>query len=249
MLASGRGLDQSAACRAPVCPSVSGLPPWNDVPSRSFLSVFICGYNEFMTDCERVRLFIAVAISEGVNAKIEAAQAELRRALPERSARWARREQFHLTLRFLGDVEAARVEALEESIRTASRGFGALPLRAERIGFFPDLCYPRVVWVGVQDQAEQLPRLQQAVEVATAEFTTEAKEKQFTGHVTLARIKGIKRPEAAALGKVAAGMADRLFGQWTAYKLELMRSELLPQGARHSILASIALEDLPPDLA
>ena len=65
--------------------------------------------------------------------------------------------------------------------------------------------------------------------------------------MTLARIKGIKRPEAEALGKAAAGMAERVFGQWTAYQVELMRSELLPQGARHSTLASIALADLPAD--
>ncbi|MCX6926779.1 MAG: RNA 2',3'-cyclic phosphodiesterase [Verrucomicrobia bacterium] len=202
-----------------------------------------------MTDSERLRLFVALTIPEAVKSKIEATQAELRRALPERSVRWARREQFHLTLRFLGDVEAARVEALGEAIRTACRGFGSLHLRAERVGFFPDLRYPRVLWVGVQDQEEQLPRLQQAVEVATEGFTTEEKEKRFTGHVTLARIKGIKRQEAEALGGAAASMADRLFGQWTAYQLELMRSELLPQGARHSTIASIALADLPADLA
>ena len=94
-----------------------------------------------------------------------------------------------------------------------------------------------------------MPRLQQAVEAATAGFTTEKKEERFTGHVTLARIKGIERQEAEALGKTAAGMADRLFGQWTAYQIELMRSELLPKGARHSTVATIALADSPVDLA
>ena len=198
-----------------------------------------------MAESERFRLFVAVTIPDAIKAKIEEAQAELRRVLPERAVRWTRREQFHLTLKFLGDVDAARVEALGEALRAACRGFGALHLRAERVGFFPDLRYPRVVWVGVQDQAERLPLLQEAVARATREYTTEEKEKQFTGHVTLARIKGIKRPEAEALGKAAAGMAERLFGQWTACQVELMRSELLPQGARHSTLASIALADLP----
>ena len=201
-----------------------------------------------MADSERFRLFIALAIPDEVKARMEAAQADLRRALPERSVRWARREQFHLTLRFLGDVEAARVEALGEALRAACRGFGALHLRAERVGFFPDQRYPRVVWVGVQDQAEQLPRLQEAVERAAREYTTEEKEERFTGHVTLARIKGIKRPEAEALGKAAAGMAERLFGQWTAYQVELMRSELLPQGARYTSLAAIPLAGLPAEL-
>jgi RNA 2',3'-cyclic 3'-phosphodiesterase len=202
-----------------------------------------------MPDSERYRLFVAVAVPDDVKAKLEAAQADLLRLLPERNVRWARREQFHLTLRFLGDVEAAQVEALAEAIRTACGGFGALHLRAERIGCFPERGYPRVVWVGVQDQAEQLPRLQQLVEAATAGFTSEPKEERFTGHLTLARIKGIKRPEAEALSMAAAGMAARAFGQWTAYQIELMRSELLPQGAQHTTLASIALAPLPTELA
>ena len=106
-----------------------------------------------MADGATFRLFIAVTIPEEIKAKIEEAQAELRRALPAHGVRWTRREQFHLTLRFLGDVDAARVEPLGEAIRAVCRGFGPLHLRAERVGFFPDLRYPRVVWVGVQDQA------------------------------------------------------------------------------------------------
>jgi len=198
---------------------------------------------------ERFRLFIALAIPEEVKAKITAAQADLRRALPDRSVRWARSEQFHLTLRFLGDVEGARVEALGEAIRTACKRFGSLHLRAEGVGFFPDRRHPRVVWVGVHDQAEKLPRLQQTVGAAAEAFTTETKEDQFTGHVTLARIKGIQRSEAETLVEAVERMADRLFGQWTVCQLELMRSELLPQGARHSSLASLPLIDLPTALA
>lgn len=202
-----------------------------------------------MADSEQVRLFVAVTVPEGAKAKMAEAQAALRRVLPDRNVRWARREQFHLTLRFLGDVEAAQVEALDEALRNACRGFGALQLRAQGVGFFPNERYPRVVWVGVQDEAEQLPRLQQVVEAATDAFTTEKKEERFTGHLTLARIKGIRREEAEVLAQVATGMADRLFGQWTGYRVELMRSELLPQGARHTCLGSFALAELPGDRA
>ena len=202
-----------------------------------------------MAEGERFRLFVAVAIPEVVKAKMEEAQAELRRAVPGHGVRWTRREQFHLTLKFLGDVDAARVEALGEVICAACRGVGVLHLRAERVGFFPDLRYPRVVWTGVQDQAERLPRLQQAVDAATRDFTIEQKDERFTGHVTLARIKAIRRPETGALGKAAAGLAEEVFGQWTAGSIELMRSVLSPQGASHSSLATIALADLPVGLA
>jgi 2'-5' RNA ligase len=198
-----------------------------------------------MVDSEQFRLFIAVTLPDEVKAKIEAAQAELRRALPGPGARWTRREQFHLTLKFLGDVDASRVQPLEEAVHAACRGFGALHLRAEQIGFFPDLRYPRVVWAGVRDETDQLARLQQAVDAATRDFTTEPKEEHFTGHVTLARIKAIKRSEAESLGKAAAGMTERLFGQWTAGEVELMRSVLSSKGARHTSLAAIALTPWP----
>jgi 2'-5' RNA ligase len=202
-----------------------------------------------MTDTEQFRLFIALTMPEEVKAKMEAAQAELGRALPERVVRWTKRGQFHLTLRFLGDVDAPRVAALGDVLRAACQGFSPLRLGAQGVGFFPDLRFPRVVWVGVSDQADQLPRLQEAVEAATREFTAEPPGERFTGHVTLARFKGLKRPEAEALGEAAAGLADRLFGQWTAYKVELMRSELSPKGARHSSLAVIPLAGVAADLA
>ena len=198
-----------------------------------------------MGDSEQVRLFVAVTVPEGVKAKMEEAQAELRRLLPDRNIRWGRREQFHLTLRFLGHVAVARLDPLGEAIRAACQGFVALHLRAGGVGFFPDQRHPRVVWAGVQEQADQLPQLQQVVEAATEAFTTEKKEERFTGHVTLARIKGIKREEAEALGQAAGGMANRLFGVWTAYRVELMRSELWPQGARHTCLGSFALAGEP----
>src|SRR2546423_15665143 len=95
---------------------------------------------------EQFRLFVAINIPEPVKTEIEKAQAELRAALPERCIRWTRREQFHLTLKFLGNVEARGVPELTQAIALACRGFAALSLRAERIGFFPHMRSPRVIW-------------------------------------------------------------------------------------------------------
>jgi 2'-5' RNA ligase len=189
----------------------------------------------------RLRLFIALPIPNEVKAEIETAQAQLRQTLPDSAARWATREQFHLTLRFLGSVEESRVGPLTEAVREAGRSFTALTLRAEGIGCFPDQRFPRVVWVGVTDSGQQLPLLQNNVQSAAQDFTAEEPEDRFTGHVTLARIKKIRRPEAEALRKAAASLAQRCFGEWTAKELHIMRSQLSPQGARYSILAAIKL--------
>jgi len=189
-----------------------------------------------------IRAFIALPIPEAVKAEIGRAQDELRQALPKHCARWTRREQFHLTLCFLGNVAATRVPELTPAVGAACRGSSALNLRAERIGWFPDLRLPRVVWVWVHHDTDQLAVLQKAVAQAAEKFAEGQPEKVFTGHVTIARTHGIKRPHAQILANLAQRMSGRFFGEWTANQVKLMRSDLSPDGARHSDVAIFPLQ-------
>jgi RNA 2',3'-cyclic 3'-phosphodiesterase len=183
------------------------------------------------------RLFIAIRVPEAVKDSLQKAQQPLRTAMRDSTIRWTPRDQFHLTLKFLGDVEPDRAESLAEALKLACRGFAPLDLVAEGVGFFPERGFPRVVWAGLRDAEDRLPSVQKAVETAVREFTAEEPERRFSGHVTLGRIKTIKRPQADALASSAAEMKTRVFGKWTAGEVELIRSELLPSGARYSSLA------------
>jgi 2'-5' RNA ligase len=116
-----------------------------------------------------------------------------------------------------------------------------LRLRAEGVGFFPDARYPRVVWVGLRDEREDLARLQRSIEEAVQPFAAEKPENRFTGHVTLGRIRGLKRPEAERLAQLAGKFEGKVFGEWTGTEVELVRSELLPSGARHTVLSTAPL--------
>jgi 2'-5' RNA ligase len=189
----------------------------------------------------RLRLFVAVTLPEQVKTAIEQTQAELRRALPGPAFRWTKRDQFHLTLKFLGYVEQTHVDALVSALQTACRPFPALPLRAERLGFFPGGSRPRVLWVGIHDAKDLLISLQQAIEAAVAPFTEEKPENRFKGHITLARLKDIQRADTETLKNVAASMQNRFFGDWTARAVELIQSTLSPTGARYTSLASAPL--------
>jgi 2'-5' RNA ligase len=190
---------------------------------------------------ETLRLFLALPIPPAVKASLCAEQNELRRLLPPRAASWMRAENMHLTLRFLGEVNGQRVESLIARVTAATSGFGALPLVSERLGVFPDLRYPRVVWAWVHDEADRLAELQRRVVTATNEFTCERAEETFTGHITLARIKQIKRPQAEVIACFLQRAANRRFGAWTADHLELIRSELSPDGSRYTCLAKFPL--------
>jgi RNA 2',3'-cyclic 3'-phosphodiesterase len=202
------------------------------------------------------RLFVAISLPEAVKNEMEKTQRELRAALPRGVVRWTKREQFHLTLKFLGDVAELRAAELIEALRTACRRFSALRLRAAGIGFFPDARRPRVIWAGAQDDVGALPRVQQSVEASVKDFATEdsaerrdlppgrRRSQEFTGHVTLGRIQRFQRADAEILVKAASRAAGQFFGEWTADTVELIRSELSSGGSRYTTLAAIPLSNL-----
>ena len=180
---------------------------------------------------------MAIPLPVGIKDKVEKAREQLRRAAPGDSIRWTRREQFHLTLKFLGNVAVSRVDELVGGLRSSCAGFGTLNLRAEGIGFFPDAGRPRVVWAGVRDDGDRLAQLQRKIVSATRDFTEEKPEGEFAGHVTLGRIKSLRRSDAEMLSKAAEAMATELFGEWIVDEVELIRSELSSSGSRYATVA------------
>ena len=191
---------------------------------------------------EKLRLFVAIPMPETVRNEIIGVQQELQRLVSRDAVRWTKPEQFHLTLRFLGDVPVERVSALQEAVNAVCRGSSALHLRAQGVGFFPNARSPRVVWAGVNDGEGRLADLQKKIEGAVGPFAEKPSSEKFAGHVTIGRVKFLKQPDIENLAAHAQAIKDRLFGEWTANEVELIRSDLLPTGAQHSLLAAIHLK-------
>ena len=194
-----------------------------------------------MDDAARMRLFVAIPVPQAMKGVLQQVQGELQEVMPVKSAAWTRPENMHLTLRFLGGVNPDRVRALQERLKLTVAGFGPLRLVCERLGCFPDLRFPRVVWAWVHDAQERLPRLAQLVNEATSAFAERTPDAQFMGHITLARPRQVRRPEAAVLAKFVEAAVAREFGSWPAEELELIRSELSPGGSRYTTLARFQL--------
>lgn len=190
---------------------------------------------------ERFRLFVAIPIPDPVRDEMLAVQRELQSLAPHGTVRWTKPEQFHLTLRFLGDVPSRRVEDLRESVRAVCAGAPVLSLSARGVGFFPNARSPRVVWVGISDGKECLADLQRKIEWAVRPFTQEPGGEHFAGHVTFGRFKRIKRLDIKELIAKTEAMKDRIFGEWTAQEIEIIQSELSATGPRYTPLATIRL--------
>ena len=186
-------------------------------------------------------MFLALQAPQEVREVLVKIQQEVRERMPDSIARWTRPEQFHLTLKFLGDVEVDRAEELESAIRQVTSNVGRFDVTATGIGFFPDAHRPRVLWAGVSNRGAQLANLFHLAQKACEAFTSVPGEKEFVGHITLGRIKKLGRKDRHAPGTIVTVHKDAPLGNWTIESVEIMRSELSAAGAVHETVASIPL--------
>jgi len=188
-----------------------------------------------------LRLFIAIAVPPDVRQEIGRAQAQLRRCSPPGAIRWTKPEQFHVTLKFLGDVHTGQLAALEKSVAAVCAGFPSLELSANGVGFFPGRRRPRVVWAGAVDWEHRLGELHRQIDETTLPFAVADKPGTFTGHITLGRFKPGHRVTPDALLKRAEMLRDRHYGNWSVRDLEIVRCDLTPAGALHTVAATCRL--------
>ena len=186
---------------------------------------------------ERLRLFVAIPVPEPFRDAIAIAQRELQSLVPRHAIAWTRPEQFHLTLRFLGGIPAACLGDLKAAVGAVCAKSCALRLRMTGLSFFPNARSPRVIWTGIQDAEHRLIDFQRQIEAAVRPFTSERSVNDFAGHATLGRVRDLKQSDAGKLAAHAQTIGNRILGEWTAREVELVRSELFPDGARHSPVA------------
>jgi 2'-5' RNA ligase len=172
-----------------------------------------------------MRLFVAVHPP----AEVLDAVAALPR--PERpGVRWTTRNQWHVTLRFLGEVDdpGPVAAAVAEAVAPLAPVEAVLGPAVTALG-------PGVVCVPVAG----LDEVAAAVVAATAPFGGPPEERRFRGHLTLARVRRGGTPARRLAGAPVAG-------SWTVTSAEVVRSHLHPAGARYEVVATAPLGGRPP---
>lgn len=186
-----------------------------------------------------MRLFIAIELPDDLKAEIAKVQEQLRKAGADAS--WTRPEGIHLTLKFLGEVEDSRVPAIQDALAAAAQGTGALHLEVAGAGAFPNVKAPRVLWLGVRGDLEELGALQSAVELAMAQRGFTEEDRKFSPHLTLGRVK-FPRPRDNWQQKIET-IRDVRLGSFEVRHLSLMQSELRRDGAVYTEVAKAELKE------
>ena len=183
-----------------------------------------------------MRAFFCVPLPASVCRQIGDVAERLQRDL-RMSASWVRPENYHLTLRFLGEIDPTLSIPLDSAARRVARAVAPFDLSITRLGFFPDARRPRVLWAG--GASEPFERLVSTLGQTIKELGFPLDRRAASPHVTLARIKG--RPDPAMEQVLSA--LDPLPG-WRipVDRIVLMESELTPRGAVYAPLFTTRLE-------
>jgi len=180
------------------------------------------------------RGFVAVVPPDDVLDAIDARLAPVRAA--HDGLRWSRREQWHLTVRFLGavpDVDAL-VAAVRDALASVPR-VGAVGLGGA--GAFPNPRRASVVWFGVRDGVDDLTRVAAAVESASVAAGFAPEPRPFRAHLTVARL-----PRARDAGPVLEALGDAPIGRpWPVDEVVVISSDTRATGAVYEDVARIPL--------
>lgn len=183
-----------------------------------------------------VRAFIAIELPEAIQTGLGQEQVLFRAACRSQrhdDIRWTRPQSFHLTLKFLGEISAQRVNQVTEALRTLGP-FEPFSVEVKGFGCFPDFRRPRVLWAGISAPPE-LERLSTRVDDAMAILAFPREARTLTPHLTLARLR-TPRLEPA-LQSLLASHAGEGLGQFNVSEFFLFESKLSPRGAEYTRVA------------
>lgn len=176
-----------------------------------------------------MRLFIAINFQE-----MKDYFAELQSYLPK-NAKISLTKTFHLTMKFLGEVQPDKVEVIASKLRMLCPK--SFPVYLDSIGVFPTENHIRVVWVGLQPE-EKIIELQSEIDDSLKDLFK--KEKDFKAHITLARVKYLE-DKKAFIGRLRKIKVENKKIEIKNFRL--VKSTLTPQGPIYEDLERFGLQN------
>lgn len=194
---------------------------------------------------EEIRCFLAVEISDEVRQAVAQLAERLRKGVQFTRARpsWVKTENLHFTIVFLGKRSPDQVEAIKSVLGDLPHHVEPFPVEVAGLGVFPSERSPRVLWVGVRRGADGFKILYDEVIKRLVRIGFEPEKRPYHPHITLARIKSLRG--VAEMMEVVRSHRGQPCGEFTATGLTLFRSQLHPDGAIYTPLASWAFEKKP----
>jgi 2'-5' RNA ligase len=182
------------------------------------------------------RLFIAINLERPIQQEIERVIQLFKKQNSQANIKWVETENLHLTLHFLGWQEDNQLAPIKNAINEAVAGLKVINYQLAKIGCFPDMRRPRVIFVNLNSpDLSQLTHFQVVLGQKLTELGLELDKRPWQAHITLGRVKEDNRARLDLSGQIEA-----IAGQIRA--IDLMESQLLRTGPVYQVIFSNPLE-------
>lgn len=156
------------------------------------------------------------------------------------SLKWVKPDNMHLTLKFLGDITPGQSCTVLEAMQIVGERHASLALTVQGMGVFPGIRKPRVLWIGLGGEIDQLGQLHTQLEDTLAESGFKKENRRFNAHLTIARIS--KPLDSGHLLDILQAEGRYSPIPFAMRELVLFKSDLRPQGAVYTPLGTVALK-------
>lgn len=145
-------------------------------------------------------------------------------------------ENIHFTLRFLGDTSLTKLDEIESCLKKIE--IEPFEIMVYGVGAFPTKRKPRVIWIGVAQNADRICKLKLEIDSHLENLGYQSEKKKFTPHATIARVRYIK--DAGKLTSNLDDLANQPIGTMSVSKFNMKKSTLTPSGPIYETLWSIS---------
>ncbi len=192
---------------------------------------------------EKIRAFVALELPDSLKEEINSISERLRREFDQARIKWVKPENLHFTLKFMAEVEREIALKGLRNFREVVRSIAISPfeVKLERLGVFPNLAVPKVLWIGVDRKAQESMRtLAENLEREYYQLGIPRETREFKAHLTIGRFKG--RLPKILVNKLRDLIASEEFNlTFQAKRITLFKSTLTPSGPIYEELDSFYL--------
>ncbi len=181
-----------------------------------------------------VRAFIAVEIDPQTKQKISTLVSLLKAS--NAGVKWVTEDQMHFTLKFLGNIAENKIQEISNTLSIISNNFNSFAINFSKIGAFPNINYPRVIWLGIDKGVESLKILSEEIENALEKLGFQKENRKYKPHLTLGRVKSDKN--ILNLTNLIRETNFNPENNIQINKLTLFQSTINPKGAIYTPLAT-----------
>ena len=184
-----------------------------------------------------IRSFLAIELPKALLEKIGEVQGDLKSSHAD--VRWVSPQKIHLTLKFFGNIEEARIEPIIRAIEGSIHDTQIFSLGVKGMGVFPNWKNPRVIWMGLIDGKGILIPFQKQLEADLEKIGFEPERRAFQPHLTLGRVNSSRGKEE--LIRRMEGYREEEFANIGVERVILFKSDLRPTGPIYTLLREIKL--------